>query len=112
MSLFIERVGYANDEPISISSHYYSYNKFPPLIRMYHTHQSITKTLQSLGTGDYTRTKTLITSRLPNSQECELLNVPKHVPLLITQGVDVDAMQQPIGFIEARFASDRVDLQV
>lgn len=109
---FIERIGYANEEPISISSHYFSYEKFPPFIRLYHAHQSITKTLHDLGTANYSRDRTVVTSRLPNSQECELLHVPKHVPLLITQGIDIDEHSEPIGVVESRFASDRVELEV
>lgn len=109
---FIERVGYADDEPISISNHYFSYEKFPPFLRLYQSRQSITETLSDLGYGDYRRIRTVISSRLPTGQESKLLNVPKHVPMLVTEGFDTDLEGNQLSFVESRFASDRVELEL
>jgi|LXNH01.1.fsa_nt_gb GntR family phosphonate transport system transcriptional regulator len=109
---FLERIGFADDEPIGISNHYFSYERFPPFLRLYQLRQSVTKTLNELGSGKYKRARTVISSRLPTGQESKLLNVPKHVPMLVTEGIDANLFGCPIGFVESRVASDRVVLEL
>ena len=110
--IFLERIGYANDEPICISSHYYSYERFPVFLKLYRRRQSITSTLADLGISQYSRARTSVTSRLPSSEESTYLNLPKHVPLLVTHGWDVDCNSHGLGYAEGCFASDRVELEV
>ncbi|MGQ0528705.1 MAG: phosphonate metabolism transcriptional regulator PhnF [Panacagrimonas sp.] len=107
----IERVGYANDLPISTSRHYFSHERLPNFVRLYNQHQSITITLQHCGIADYTRLRTVVTSRLPTVAESELLHVPRHVPMIVTRSWNVDDLGAPLEYGEACIASDRMELE-
>lgn len=110
--VMLQRLGLAGSEPISISTHYFSFMRFPIFSKVYREHLSVTQTLIHCGVLDFTRKRTVIQSRLPNPDECELLHVPKHVPLISTQSWNVDPMGDPLEYGEALFASDRVELDI
>ena len=111
-TVFLDRVGFANNEPISLSKHFFDYQRFPTFQEMYNKHRSVTKTLLHSGVPDYTRKKTIVHARLPMPEEIELLNTPKHVPLLITQSWNVDGVGRPLEYGESAIASDRVELEI
>lgn len=109
--IVLERIGFANELPITVSRHYFSHERLPNFVNLYATHQSITATLRDCGVADYTRLRTVVTSRLPSVTECELLHVPRHVPLIITRSWNVDGNGMPLEYGEASFASDRMELE-
>ncbi len=111
-TIFIERLGLANGEPISIARHWFSYDRFPYFPMFYNRSQSITQTLIDCGVPDYTRKHTKISARLPSPQEAEILSVPRHIPLLMTQAWNVDGLDRPLEYGEARMASDRVEISI
>ncbi|MEO1323835.1 MAG: phosphonate metabolism transcriptional regulator PhnF [Pseudomonadota bacterium] len=78
----VSRIGYAGDVPISMATHHFDFHRFPTFQKVYPEHQSITQTLVNCGVLDFTRKWTVVRSRLPGPEECEHLNMPKHVPLL------------------------------
>lgn len=110
--IHVERLGLADDNPISLSSHYLPLGRFPRFIDMYMQQQSITAALRACGLVDYVRRCTRITSRLPTARERELLGTPKHVPLIVTRSTNVDPRGWPIEYGEARMASDRIELEI
>ena len=110
--IHLERIGYADDSPVSISSHYLPLGRFPNFIEAYKRRQSITASLRDCGLEDYMRRNTRVTSRLATSRERELLGLPRHVPLIVTRSKNVDGRGWPIEYGEARMASDRVELEV
>lgn len=110
--IHVERLGLADDNPISLSSHYLPLGRFPRFIEMYMEHQSITAALRGCGLTDYVRRCTRVTSRLPTARERELLGTPKHVPLIVTRSTNVDPRGWPIEYGEARMASDRIELEI
>jgi len=110
--ILLERVGYANDEPIGITKHYFSFERFPTFIEMYRQRGSVTRTLTDSGVPNYTRLRTRVSSRLPTPAESEMLRMPRHVPLIITQSWNADGVGRPVEYGEARLASDRVELLV
>lgn len=110
--IHVERLGLANDNPISLSSHYLPLGRFPRFIEAYRLQPSITAALSECGVTDYTRRSTHVSSRLPTARERELLGTPRHVPLLVTRSTNVDARGWPIEYGEARMASDRVELLI
>ena len=110
--IHLERLGLADGNPISLSSHYLPLGRFPRFVELYHAHQSITAALRGCGVTDYVRRSTRVTSRLPTARERELLGTPRHVPLLVTRSTNIDARGWPIECGEARMASDRVELEI
>lgn len=108
----IERLACLNDEPVSISRHNFSHERFPFFIEMYERTGSITKTLRESGVPDYVRMRTAISARLPTPRESEILGLPRHIPVLVTTSINLDGMRRPLEFGEARFAADRVELDV
>lgn len=108
----LERVGHVNDLPVGISRHHFSYDRFPQFPHVYPRHNSITRTLLELGIPDYVRVQTRILSRLPTPEECDLLGLPRHVPLLITQSINHDGLDRPLEYGDARMAADRVEIVI
>ncbi len=110
--VFLERLGLANGEPIGISRHHFSFDRFPTFAEIYARSRSITRTLLDSGVPDYTRKRTRISTRLPSPRECELLRLPRHVPLIVSQSWNVDGLDRPLEYGEARLASDRVEIEI
>lgn len=100
--VYLERRRFVNDEPTSLSLHYFDFQRFPTFVEMYRARGTITQTLIDSGVPDYTRRRTLISARLPVRDEAELLHLPKHVPLLIRRYLNVDASGRPLEFGESR----------
>lgn len=110
--VYLERLGVVNDQPVSISRHYFSHARLPMFAAMYPSRGSITATLRDSGILDYVRVRTRVLARLPNPQECDLLALPKHVPLIMTQSINQDGLGAPLEFGDARFAADRVEFVI
>lgn len=111
-TIFLERLGFANEQAISVARHWFAFERFPTFATFYQRSKSITQTLIDSGVPDYTRKQTKISARLPTPQEAELLNLPRHVPLLITRAWNVDGLGRPLEYGEARMASDRVEVAI
>lgn len=110
--LFLERRSIVNGQRSGIGSHYFLESRVPGFIEHYEQTQSITAALQALGICDYVRAQTRILSRLPTPEEAELLEMPRHVPLIITQAINHDADGVMLEYGEARMAADRVELVI
>jgi phosphonate metabolism transcriptional regulator PhnF len=108
----VERLGLVDGEPVSLSRHHFSHARVPGFIELYAACGSITQTLRDCGVLDYTRLRTRITARLPTPTECELLHLPRHIPLLVTHAVNLDNQCRPLEYGEARFAADRIELAI
>ena len=91
----LERLGYVNDLPVGIGLHHFSHERLPQFPDVYPKYGSITKALLELGIPDY-----------------ELLGLPRHVPLLITQSINHDGLDRPLEYGDARMASDRVEIVI
>lgn len=106
----IDRMGYADDTPISVAAHYFPARRFPGLIDACRESSSITAALKRFGIADYTRLSTKVTTRLPDAEEARLLGTPKNRPILVAESVNIDADGKPIEVGIARFAGDRVQI--
>ncbi|WP_273242492.1 phosphonate metabolism transcriptional regulator PhnF [Hyphomonas atlantica corrig.] len=108
----VSRIGYAGDIAISMAAHHFDFHRFPTFQKVYPDHRSITQTLIHCGVLDFTRKWTVVRSRLPGPEECAQLNIPKHVPLILTKSLNVDPLGKPLEYGEAVFASDRMELDI
>jgi GntR family phosphonate transport system transcriptional regulator len=110
--VMIERMGLADGNAVSLSTHYFGHGRFPHLVAAYERRQSITAALRDCGLHDYVRRSTRVTSRLPTARERRLLGLPRHVPLIVTRSCNVDRRGWPIECGEACMASDRIELEI
>lgn len=110
--VLIESVGKVDGRPISLVAHHFPAKRFPDLIEVYKQSRSVTKALAHYGIDDYTRKETRITARLPNGNECRLLELPRSQPVLVTESINVDADGRVIEYGWGRMAAERAQLVV
>ena len=75
-------------------------------------HGSITKALRALGVADYTRLRSVVSTRLPTQAEADALARPTTQPVLVVQYVNVDRDGVPVEAATTLFAADAVQLVV
>lgn len=110
--LCLERASTVNGQPSGIGTHYFIEARVPRFAEYYERTQSITATLRAIGIGDYVRVQTRIISRLPTPEEAIQLDMPRHVPLIITKAINHDSEGTILEYGEARMAADRVELVI
>ncbi|CAA7616888.1 phosphonate metabolism transcriptional regulator PhnF [Magnetospirillum sp. UT-4] len=106
----IERLGEADGRPVSVSSHYFAKARFPSLAAIIAETGSITRSMERLGVGDYTRKVTRVTARAARAGDARLLQQAPNKPILMTESVNVDSSGRPVEYSVARWASDRVQI--
>jgi GntR family phosphonate transport system transcriptional regulator len=110
--VLIESVGKVDGRPISVAAHHFPARRFPDIIEIYRREKSITKALAHYGVNDYTRKESRITARLPNANECRLLELPRSQPVLVTESINIDSDGRVIEFGWARMAAERAQIVV
>ena len=75
-------------------------------------HGSITKALAEFGVADYTRSRSVVSTRLPTQAEADALARPMTQPVLVVQYVNVDRGGTPVEAGTTLFAADAVQLVV
>ncbi len=104
--VYLERRRFIDGEATGLSQHHFSQSRFPAFADMYRARGTITQTLTDCGVPDYTRVRTWISARLPTAHEAELLNVPRHVPLLVQRYLNVDGLGRPLEYGVSRAATE------
>ncbi len=104
--IYLKRLRFVDGEPTGLGVHCFSAERFPTFAEMYRACGTITQTLIDNGVPDYTRKRSLISTRLPTAQEAAQLHLPRHVPLLIRRYLNVDGMGRPLECGEARNAGE------
>ncbi|MFL6630449.1 MAG: phosphonate metabolism transcriptional regulator PhnF [Burkholderiaceae bacterium] len=75
-------------------------------------HGSVTRALAELGVADYTRSRSVVSTRLPTQAEADALARPLSQPVLVVQYVNVDRAGVPVEAGSTLFAADAVQLVV
>jgi GntR family phosphonate transport system transcriptional regulator len=75
-------------------------------------HGSVTRALAELGVADYTRSRSVVSTRLPTQAEADALARPMSQPVLVVQYVNVDRAGVPVEAGSTLFAADAVQLVV
>lgn len=73
---------------------------------------SVTRALAELGVADYTRSRSVVSTRLPSQAEADALARPMSQPVLVVQYVNVDRAGVPVEAGSTLFAADAVQLVV
>ncbi len=74
--------------------------------------RSVTAALQSLGVGDYTRRRSLISARRASAEEADALARPAGEPVIVVRFVNVDAQGTPVEAGRTVFAADAIQFVV
>jgi GntR family phosphonate transport system transcriptional regulator len=86
--------------------------RFERIAEQVSRHGSITRALAELGVADYTRARSVVSTRLPTEAEADLLARPATQPVLAVQYVNVDREGTPVESGTTLFAADAVQLVV
>jgi GntR family phosphonate transport system transcriptional regulator len=108
--VLLERLGFADDRPVSISQHYFPAARLRGILDALRSSPTITDALKSVGVTDYLRQVTRVTARLPNAEEAELLRMPRNRPLLVTENINVDRAGMVVEFGISRYPTPRVQI--
>jgi GntR family phosphonate transport system transcriptional regulator len=106
----LERLGLADDRPVSIGAHHFPAARYPGLLVALRRAVTVTEALTAVGVSDYRRQVTRVTARMPLPHEAELLQMPRNRPLLISESVNVDAAGAVVEFGIARYPTPRVQI--
>ena len=108
--VMIERLAEADGRPLSVSTHYFPKGRFPDIAEIYQQSGSFTQALIHYGIADPSRRTTRVTARTARSGDALLLQQPPNKPILMSEGINIDANGRPVEYTVARWASDRVQL--
>ncbi|HXD35054.1 MAG TPA: UTRA domain-containing protein, partial [Rhodanobacter sp.] len=108
--VLLERLGFADDRPVGLTSHYFPVARLRGILDALRAHSRITEALQAVGVEDYLRQTTKVTARLPGAEEAELLRMPRNRPLLVAENINVDRAGQVVEFAIGRYPTPRVQI--
>lgn len=108
--VLLERLGFADDRPVSLSRHYFPTVRLKGMLQALQTTPHITKALRAVGIDDYLRQQTRVTARLPTQTEAELLRMARNRPVLVTENVNVDRAGTIIEFAVGCYPTPRVQI--
>lgn len=113
--LRLETLRVADGVPISASLSWFPADRFANLISVYAETGSVSRALAAHGAGDYVRRSTRIAARAAGPDEFGLLGLlglgPEAI-VFVVESVNVDAAGVPVEAALARFAADRVELEL
>ncbi len=111
----VERLGYADDVPISVGTGYFPLMLFPDLlsaesIQSLEATGSISKWLRDRYDTDHIRQSTVVSARLVQSSDARLLALPLNQPILLAESVNVDQKGRVIEYGVAKLRGDRMEM--
>lgn len=111
----IERLAFAEDQPINISSSHFPLDRFPEIveeeaIEFLQERGSISQLLREKYDSDHIRRTTHVYARIVRHQDASVLEVPLNHPILLAESVNVDQDGNIIEYGVTRFRGDRMEL--
>lgn len=111
----IEVLGFADTEPIIVSTSYFPLKLFPDLlspenIELLQEIKSISKLMEKLYNCDHIRRSTSVSARLIQSQDARLLQVAQNQPILLVESINLNQTGDVIEYGVTRFRADKVQL--
>lgn len=108
--ILFERLGLADERPVSLTRHFFPAAKFRGLLDLLRNSSSITDALRQVGVADYMRQTTRITARMPNPDEAELLRIPRGRPVLVAENLNVERGGAIVEFGLGLYPTPRVQI--
>ncbi|NEQ20833.1 MAG: phosphonate metabolism transcriptional regulator PhnF [Microcoleus sp. SIO2G3] len=106
----IERLGLADNHPISVATNYFPLSLFPDILTHCQQAPSISKMFHELYGCDHIRRVTQISARIVKHQDARLLELPLNHPILLAEAVNVDQQGRVIQYGVTRYRGDRMEL--
>lgn len=107
-----EGMSVADGVPISRSTTWLDYRRFPDFAARIAALQSTTLVFQSYDIADYSRASTRISARHADVEETRSLNLAPGAIVLVSEAVDVDPESEPLSYALTRFPAERMELVV
>ena len=98
--------------PIALSRQAFPLPRFEELPETFVALRSISRALAQLGVRDYHRLRSVVTTRMPDSEEADWLSRPVSAPVLLVQFTNVDGDGRAVEAGQTVFAADSVQLVV
>jgi GntR family transcriptional regulator, phosphonate transport system regulatory protein len=108
--ILLERLGFADDRPVSLARHYFPASRLKGLFQALQATPRITEALRAVGIDDYLRLQTRVTARLPTQTEADLLRMPRNRPVLIAENINVDRAGTIVEFASGCYPTPRVQI--
>jgi GntR family transcriptional regulator, phosphonate transport system regulatory protein len=108
--VMLERLGFADDRPVSLALHFFPALRLKGMLKALQTTPRITEALRAVGVDDYLRQQTRVTARLPTQTEAELLRMARNRPVLVTENVNVDHAGAIVEFATGCYPTPRVQI--
>ncbi|HEY4040726.1 MAG TPA: phosphonate metabolism transcriptional regulator PhnF [Rhodopila sp.] len=108
--VLLERLGLADDRPVSLTRHYFPATRLKGLLQALQQTPRITEALRAVGIDDYLRQQTRVTARLPTPIETELLRIARNRPVLVTENINVDRAGIIVEFSSGCYPTPRVQI--
>jgi GntR family transcriptional regulator, phosphonate transport system regulatory protein len=108
--VLLERLGFADDRPVSLARHYFPALRLKGMLQALQATPRITEALRAVGVADYLRQQTRVTARLPTQTEADLLRMARNRPVLITENINVDHAGTIVEFATGCYPTPRVQI--
>ena len=108
--VLLERLGFADDRPVSLARHYFPAMRLKGMLQALQATPRITEALRAVGVEDYLRQQTRVTARLPTQTEAELLRMARNRPVLVTENINVDRAGTIVEFATGCYPTPRVQI--
>ena len=108
----IEMRSSVRGRPVALSTAAFPCPRFSGIAAKLEHNGSITKALRELGVADYTRLRSVVSTRLPTQAEADALARPATQPVLVVQYVNIDGHGVPVEAATTLFAGDAIQLVV
>jgi GntR family phosphonate transport system transcriptional regulator len=109
-AVLLERLGLADDTPVSLTRHYFPATRLRGVRDALAATPRITEALRAVGVEDYVRQVTRVTARAPTQAEAELLRMARNRPVLVTESVNVDRSGMVVEFSVGCYPTPRVQI--
>ncbi|EDX87312.1 phosphonates metabolism transcriptional regulator PhnF [Synechococcus sp. PCC 7335] len=111
----VERLGTADDEPISVGSGYFPLARFPDLLSEESISYlvevgSISRWLRDRYAIDHIRLSTSVSARLVQPRDAKMLELPLNQAILLAESVNADQQGRLIEYGVARLRGDRMEM--
>lgn len=107
-----ESMSVADGVPISRSTTWLPYRRFPDFAARIKDMQSTTMVFQSYDIADYSRASTRISARHADVEETRSLSLAPGAIVLVSEAVDVDPDGEALSYALTRFPAERMELVV
>jgi GntR family transcriptional regulator, phosphonate transport system regulatory protein len=108
--VLLERLGLADDRPVSLARHYFPAARLKGVLQALQATSRITDALRAVGVDDYLRQQTRVTARLPTQTEAVLLRMARNRPVLITENTNVDRAGTIVEYALGCYPTPRVQI--